>query len=265
MTYTFLDRGNELIISGYTSEGALVERSVLNHNTGVVVQEIADGEYDGTIYHTDEFVVVEYENIPSKTISNLQVASNGTWTEPPLRDDNGLRNSPVFPGYKYLGSTQPDSIYNVAVGVHRYLSFKEGQAIRFQVSPGTKLATLASIIIDVASKLSPKAMLVKIAMDLAAAFAASMIDSIATGNLTYRQYHYTYKFNGNGSKDYSYKCCECREWWVLYDNNGKEILAEKDMMALNHISLDLIEKCRSALMAYADGEKITATCSLAAP
>lgn len=264
IVYTYVKTIDGGIIEAHLSDGTLIERSVLQGNT--VIQEIANGKNDGKTYYIPDHITAIPDSEVPNTIDNYtnpQRSSSDYWYDPPLLNDSGLTNSSVFSGYKYLGTTAPDSIYGVSVSVHRKLQdLGGGEAYRFTVSKGTTVSTLAGILVGAFTGSLPLA----IATGLATAFLSAGIDSNETGLLKYVKYHYTYKYNCNNSTTYSYKCCECREWWCIYDAQGRMKGYEgKDMMADNHLTINIIAKCQFALQDYVNGTQTNASCVNAAP
>lgn len=258
LTYSIRTTSNQIVVECYMNNGILVERSVVSG--GVVTQEIKDSEIDGStytisecIYPIDNAYVSDFSESVPTTYSNL-------WYEPPLMNDAGLTNSPIFSGYKYLGTTAPDSIYNVSVSVHRRLDRQaDGQAYKFNVSAGTTVSTLAGILI---SAVLGGGLLEAAALGLATAFVGSGIDTFTTGTVKYVQYHYTYKYNCNDSTTYTYKCCECRQWWCIYDAQGNlKGYEQKDMMANNHVTVSILQKCSMVIQDYLNGEQVNAACA----
>ena len=251
------------VIEARLKDGTLIERSVWTATT--VSQDIAEGKIDGrTFKYSDYITAISEAEIETSTsdIGGDQPNARNPWYDPPLMNDNGLSNSTIFSGYKYLGSTSPDSIYGVSVGVHRKLQ-KIGtyEAYRFTVSPGTTVSTLAGILIGGVTGGLPGA----VATGLALAFIGAGIDSIASGTLKYEKYHYTFKFNCNGSSTYSYKCCECREWWCIYDAKGTmKGYEEKNMMADSYLTINIIAKCDFARQDYLNGTQTNVSCANAA-
>lgn len=257
LTYSIAYDSGRTIIECRKTSGMLVERSVLCN--GVVTQEIANGIRDGSEYIVAEHIT-RVKNAPGPNLdADRAVGYSNYWYEPPLMNDAGLSNSPIFSGYKYLGTTSPDSTYGVSVSVHRRLDRQaDGEAYRFQVSPGTTVATLVSILIGLSN------LPLAIATSLATAFIGAGIDTLAAGTLKYLQFHYTYKYNCNNSSTYSYKCCECKQFWCIYDANGNLKGYEvKNLNADNHVTVSILQKCPMVIQDYLDGRQINASCAKA--
>ncbi len=268
VTYSYFQIDDGICIEAHLNDGTLIERSVLTKNT--VIQEIANGRFDGSVYQISDCVTAVDENecnVSSCNPAELQSVSSNPWYNPPQTSDAGLSNSTVFSGYKFLGTTSPDSVYGVSVSVHRKLQdMGTGEAYKFTVSAGTTVATLIGILSGIAISATPAGLPASIATALASAFIGAGIDTATTGTLKFAKYHYTFKFNCNNSKSYSYKCCECKEWWFIYDAKGNmKGYESKDMMADNHLTINIIAKCEFALQDYINGVQTNATCANAAP
>jgi hypothetical protein len=234
-----------------------MERSVTSN--GTVKQEVANGIPDDQIYVVSQCISSVSNFVPMET-DEPALLSDDVWYEPPLRSDAGLTNSTIFSGYKYLGATGPDSIYEISIGVHRKINRTYGEAYRFNVTVGTTVGTLASILMSGVSALP-----MSIAVGLASAFISAGADAYLTGTLNYEQIHYTYKYTCNNQSTCISKDCECRQWWLIYNAKGQYVgVEEKDMAALNHLPLNLIQRCSLVRGDYVQGVRSMTSCSLAA-
>lgn len=266
ITYRYKQTATGFIMEGISSDGTIVERSVF-HN-GIVTQEMAGGKNDSLAYVVSDAISIT-DNFSKSgmastdIISPVQSRAGNAWYDPPLMSNAGLARSSIFPGYFYLGTTNPDDIFGVSVSVHRNLSyFGEFDAYRFTVSPGTTITTLASIFI---AFFTPATLLQSVAIALATMFIGAGIDTIATGTLQYEQYHYTYKFNCNNETTYTQKCCECREFWCIYNAQGYFLgYEDKDVGAKNHFAFELPVKCDAVITDYINGVQQTIVCDEAA-
>lgn len=226
ITYVFEYGEDSVVVSGWNSEGILVEKSAVSE--GVVVQQISNGETDNRTYKLTD--IVTQGSLPADELSVMGFGSDSQatplsirpWYDPPLQNDSGLVESPFFFGYKYLGQTGRDSIYQISINVHRKIEKSLGEAYDFTASPGTTVATIASVI----AACFGGAIIAGIALALAIAFVGVGIDAITKGKVTYEQIHYTYKYTVNEDSTCVSKDCECRQWWIVY-RNGEEVGREE--------------------------------------
>ena len=250
--------GSDTIISARDSSGRLMERSVISN--GIIMQEIANGLTDDETYIISQCISTISDFTPMESDSPAPL-SDDIWYEPPLRSNAGLANSTIFLGYKYLGATGPDSIYEISIGVHRKIETSYGEAYRFNVTIGTTAGTLAGILMSGVAALPWS-----IAIGLATAFISAGADAYFTGTLNYEQIHYTYKYTCNNQRTCISKDCECRQWWLIYNAKGEYVgIEEKDMAALNHLPLSLIQRCSLVRGDYVQGRQSMTSCPLAAP
>lgn len=261
--YTFTQAMEGEIIEAHLEDGTLIERSVILGDT--VTQEVANGEFDGAVYSISDCIIrTEYEEPDASRnhLQDFQMRSNDPLYDPPQVSDSGLTNSTVYSGYKFLGTTSPDSTYGVTVSVHRKLNnLGSNEAYRFTVSPGTTISTLAGILAGGVTEGLPGA----VATGLATAFIGAGIDSVVTGKLQYTKYHYTYKFNCNNSTTCTYKCCECKEWWCIYDAQGNlKGYEQKNMTADSHLTINIYAKCQFVIQDYLNGVQTDVACKNAA-
>lgn len=274
-TYQIEQFCDKTVISGYDTSGNLIERSTIEESK--IIQVISNGSADGLEYNfssdpIDVFAVAESHLYSDDTSTRIDFAkqsdgllslsnSSNLWYEPDPMSNAGLTASTLYPGYMYLGETGPDSIWQVTVAVHRKMVYLgASDSYRFSVSPGTTISTLASIL---ASVVTGTTLPLAIAIGLATAFLGTAVDVYSGGRVEFVKYHYIYNFNCNHSAQSTYRCCECREYWCIYDGEGNKLGYEsKNLMADNHITVSIIQKCPMVRQDYLEGIQSDVVCSL---
>lgn len=249
-----------LTITQMDKNGILIAKSTLYPAENKVIQEVADGVSDGTVYDLNRIVekIGPATNLnPGSELEYGLLGATRSLSDPPVLD-TGLSNSSVFSGYKNLGSVY-NNIYGVTCAVHRHIDSNEaGEAYRFTISAGATVATIAGILLGVATG---GTLLAASATALATAFLGAGVDTLVQGELSFIKLHYTFKYNCNGSSNYSYKNCSCEEWWQIYRNGTLKGYELKNGSADGHMGANIPMTCQDVIQMYLNGEAYDVSCS----
>lgn len=203
------------MIETYNNTDNQIESRSWIDEFGVITTENYDAE--GNVISTDETYVYDILQPLSETEKQkLEQVDSSTSGSPvstrgiigaPVTDD-GLSDSPLFPGFKYIGSITDDGH---TAHLHRIID-SETHDVDFRiVVADTTVAQLA---------LALGYAYFGLYQDAALQLAYWIYDTVAdSGEFGYTTYHYTYKVSIDDEKYYQDRRCCSEEYWTIHTNN----------------------------------------------